>query len=110
MRFATLFLSALASTQAFSPAFTASRPTTFLQETHIDKDFTADSGMNVESLPLYIDNLDIDNFHVTYEYKVNGKSYQKIQEIVREEEAAQFPEFEVPLQLNPILQPMCRIR
>ena len=29
--------------------------------------------------------LDIDNFHVTYEYKVNGKSYQKIQEIVRQE-------------------------
>lgn len=70
MRFTTILLATtISSAQAFSsPAFTTIRPTTtFLQGTHIDKSFTADSGMNVESLPLYINNLNADNFEESLE-------------------------------------------
>jgi len=66
MQLTTFFLAFLGSAQAFSPAFTA-RPTTFLLESHIEKGFTADSGMNVENIPLYIDNLNTDNFEESLE-------------------------------------------
>lgn len=62
MKFAATLLVLLGSAaQAFQPAFTT-RPTTFLACSHIDPKFTADSGMTVDNLPLYIDNLNKDNF------------------------------------------------
>ena len=41
--------------------------TTCLQETHISKGFTADSGMTVDNIPLYIENLSVDNFEESLE-------------------------------------------
>mmetsp|Transcript_35573 Transcript_35573/g.101302 ORF Transcript_35573/g.101302 Transcript_35573/m.101302 type:complete len:115 (+) Transcript_35573:89-433(+) len=71
MRFATLFLAAIASTEAFAPVFftRSSGRTAFVSSmrSHIDKDFTADSGMNIATLPVYIDNLDVDNFEESLE-------------------------------------------
>lgn len=60
MKFAATLLVILGSAQAFTPAFNT-RPVTFLSS-HIDKGFTADSGMTVDNLPLYIDNLNKENF------------------------------------------------
>lgn len=59
MRFAAFFLASLASTQAFVPAIQPSSTALFSK---MDKDFTADSGMTVDNLPLYIDNLNKENF------------------------------------------------
>lgn len=33
----------------------------------MEREFTADSGMNVDSLPLYIDNLNVENFEESLE-------------------------------------------
>jgi hypothetical protein len=36
-------------------------------DTHVEREFTADSGMNVDNLPLFIDNLNVENFEESLE-------------------------------------------
>ncbi len=65
----SLFAFLLGSASAFSPAFPHILATTLLKNsnTHVEQGFTADSGMNVDSLPLYIHNLTADNFDESLE-------------------------------------------
>lgn len=52
-----------ATTQAFVPGTRPSTPTFCMSSnTHISKDFTADSGMNEAAIPVLIDNLNQENF------------------------------------------------
>jgi len=64
-----LLLLAAASTEAFMvpapPSFVKTQ--LFTAETHISKDFEADSGMNVNNLPVLIKNLAPDNFEESME-------------------------------------------
>ena len=51
---------------AFAPAVPVGRNSVTLSS-HVEKGFTADSGMNVDNIPLYIDNLNVDNFEESLE-------------------------------------------
>ena len=63
MKTAFLIASLIASVQAFAPMASTSRTTAlFSSDTHIDKAYTAGSGMNDDTLPFLIKNLDEDNF------------------------------------------------
>ena len=68
----TIIALLLGAASSFSPALTllgGSRATISLRnsDTHVEGEFTADSGMNVDSLPLYIDNLSVENFEESLE-------------------------------------------
>ena len=68
----TIIALLLGAASSFSPALTllgGSRATISLRnsDTHVEGEFTADSGMNVDSLPLYIDNLNVENFEQSLE-------------------------------------------
>ena len=65
MRF---FVSAslVAHAAAFSPALVA-RPQTALPSTHIDKSYTASSGMTEHDIALFIENLSPENFEESLE-------------------------------------------
>ena len=62
MRFIA-FLALVASSQAFAPMTIQSRSTKlFSSDSHIDKSYTAGSGMDIDTLPFMISHLNEDNF------------------------------------------------
>ena len=62
-----LFVASIAgSASAFAPIAVPRTPTVLLSS-QVEKGFTADSGMNVDNIPLYIDNLNVDNFQESLE-------------------------------------------
>jgi hypothetical protein len=69
MRSFLLFAMALLAAEAFAPA--SQRPVTtslkMTSETHINRDFTAGSGMNDDTIPFLIKNLSKDNFKESLE-------------------------------------------
>ena len=90
MRFTKTTLTFLLATAAKTQAFTTtnappSRMVTtplFTSETHINPDFTSGSGMDVDSIPVFIKNLSKDNFDESLEMmepllqnEVVGKEY-----------------------------------
>ncbi|KAL3915893.1 MAG: hypothetical protein SGARI_008084 [Bacillariaceae sp.] len=64
MKTAFLIASLFASSQAFAPmtASTSRNTALFNADSHIDKSFTAGSGMDVDTIPVLIKNLNEDNF------------------------------------------------
>jgi hypothetical protein len=63
MKTAFVIAALFASAQAFAPMIITSHNTAlFNSETHIDKSYTAGSGMNDDTLPFMIKNLSKDNF------------------------------------------------
>ena len=63
MRTTIAFLAALAtSADAFTINSVPPRASAALSMTAMDKDFTADSGLTVNDIPHFIDNLDVQNF------------------------------------------------
>ena len=69
-----MLVSVATGIQAFSvlPATSHNthRPSTIIlrkTETHFDQGFTADSGLTVDNIPLFIDNLSVENFEESLE-------------------------------------------
>ena len=72
MRFtsiAALLVAFAGSSNAFAPSLGRSASTSLKMssDTHMGQDFTADSGLTVAAIPMYIDNLNQQNFVETLE-------------------------------------------
>ncbi|KAG7369573.1 hypothetical protein IV203_027319 [Nitzschia inconspicua] len=69
MRFFVLVATSFLAADAFSPACQRPFATTLqmTSETHINRDYTAGSGMNDNSIPVLIKNLNKDNFEESLE-------------------------------------------
>jgi len=62
---AALLLLLVASVNAFSPSLR--RSPAFAAQMSSMSEFFADSGLTVDAIPMYIDNLDVDNFEASLE-------------------------------------------